>query len=153
MPVAADDHLGRLDHGPGGRGQPGHPVLADADDMQPGRLIRPGSPAASAFTAAAAIAEPPRRPRSAMKSQPRGSAASSALDSAAPTNPTGKPRISAGFGQPSSSRSSRWNSAVGALPIATTAPSIRSRHNSTAAAERVVPKSGRQRRPPAGRSA
>ena len=35
--------------------------------------------------------------------------------------------------------SSRWNSAVGALPIATTAPARCGRHSSSAAADRVVP--------------
>ena len=47
--------------------------------------------------------------------------------------------IAAGFGAPPSSISSRWNSAVGALPIATTAPASRSPQSSIAAAERVVP--------------
>ena len=76
-------------------------VLSDADDVQPGDHGRAsGNPAASAFTAALAIAEPPRRPLSATNSQPRGSPASSALLSAAPTNPTGNPRITAGLGQP-----------------------------------------------------
>ncbi len=49
------------------------------------------------------------------------------------------PRIAAGFGAPASMRSRRRNSAVGALPMATTAPARRSRHKSSAAAERVVP--------------
>ena len=47
--------------------------------------------------------------------------------------------MAAGFGAPASSSSSRRNSAVGALPMATTAPSSRSPHRSSAAAERVVP--------------
>ena len=67
------------------------------------------------------------------------SAASASFDSAAPTNPTGTPMIAAGRGAPSISISSRWNKAVGALPIATTAPSSRSPHRETAAADRVVP--------------
>ena len=46
----------------------------------------------------------------------------------------GRPRA------PSSISSSSRNSAVGALPIATTAPSRRSRHSSSAAAVRVVPR-------------
>ena len=93
------------------------------------------------------MAEPPLVPFSVMNSTPPdffvtfACVTSQSLDSAAPTNPTGKPRIAAGFGQPSSNRSIRWNSAVGALPMATTAPSRSSRHNSTAAAERVVPSS------------
>ena len=46
--------------------------------------------------------------------------------------------MAAGLGAPASSRSSRRNSAVGALPMATTAPDSRSIHKSSAAAERVV---------------
>ena len=53
--------------------------------------------------------------------------------------PTGMPSTAAGRGAPASISSSRWNSAVGALPIATTAPSSRSPHSSSAAALRVVP--------------
>jgi len=51
------------------------------------------------------------------------STAKAALDSAAPTNPTGKPRITAGLPDPSWSISNNRNRAVGALPMATTAPS------------------------------
>lgn len=48
--------------------------------------------------------------------------------------------IAAGRGQSgSSSMVSRWKSAVGALPIATSAPARCGRHSSSAAAERVVP--------------
>ena len=47
-----------------------------------------------------AMADPPRRPRRVINAQPLGLAANSAFDSAAPTNPTGKPRIKAGLGQP-----------------------------------------------------
>ena len=50
------------------------------------------------------------------------------------------PTIAAGRGAPSSSISSRRNSAVGALPMATTAPPSRSAQRSSAAAERVVPR-------------
>jgi hypothetical protein len=46
--------------------------------------------------------------------------------------------IAAGGGAPSVISSNKWNSAVGALPIATTAPARRSPHSETAAAERVV---------------
>ena len=67
------------------------------------------------------------------------SAHSASLDSAAPMNPTGQPMIAAGRGQAgSSSMLSRWNKAVGALPIATTAPCRCGRQSSSAAAERVV---------------
>ena len=68
-----------------------------------------------------------------------GWAISASLDSAAPMKPTGMPMTAAGRGAPSSIISSSRNSAVGALPTATTAPSIRSRHSSIAAALRVVP--------------
>src|SRR5689334_24341973 len=77
---------------------------------------------AIALTAAAVIALPPRRPRTTRYSRPSPFAASASFDSAAPMKPTGMPRIAAGRGAPSASRSSRWNNVVGALPIATTAP-------------------------------
>src|SRR6185312_10460021 len=78
---------------------------------------------ASALTAATVIAEPPRRPTT-VSAGAGGDAISAALASAAPTKPTGQPMITAGRGQSSSSSMlSRWNSAVGALPIATIAPS------------------------------
>src|SRR4029453_7157666 len=93
---------------------------------------------ARALTAAAVMALPPMRPSTVRKGTPRGFAASESFASAAPTNPTGMPRIAAGFGAPVSSISSKRNKAVGALPIATNAPPRRSRHNSSAAAERVV---------------
>ena len=69
---------------------------------------------------------------------PRGLSTSSCLDCADPTKPTGPPSTETGAGTPSSMSSSNRNSAVGALPIASTAPSMRSAHNSTPAAERVV---------------
>jgi hypothetical protein len=53
--------------------------------------------------------------------------------------PTGQPMIAAGRGAPAISISSRWNKAVGALPMAITAPSRWGSHNDTAAAVRVVP--------------
>ena len=72
---------------------------------------------------------------------------SASLDSAAPTKPTGMPITAAGGMTPGScSISSRRNKAVGALPITTTDPANRSRHNSTAAAVRVVPSLRRERR-------
>ena len=70
---------------------------------------------------------------------PRGRSISSCLDCAEPTNPTGPPSTAAGTGAPSSMSSSSRNSAVGALPMASTAPSSRSAHRSTPAAERVMP--------------
>src|SRR5580692_7780584 len=87
---------------------------ADADQFSGAH-----SPAlASALTAAAVMALPPMRPRTITYGTSRGSAASAAFDSAAPTKPTGMPRIAAGFGAPASSISSRRNKAVGALPMA-----------------------------------
>src|SRR6202043_2262885 len=108
---------------------------ADADEFSGAH--RPAL--ANALTAAAVMALPPMRPRTTMNGTPRGSAASASFDSAAPTKPTGMPRIAAGFGAPASSNSSRRNSAVGALPMATTAPANFSPQSSMAAAERVVP--------------
>jgi hypothetical protein len=46
------------------------------------------------------------------------------LLSTAPTNPTGTPMMAAGLGAPASISSSSRNSAVGALPMAITAPSM-----------------------------
>src|ERR1700681_3825425 len=71
---------------------------ADADELP--RVHIPAL--ASALTAAAVMALPPMRPRTMMKRPPRGSAASDAFDSAAPTKPTGMPRMAAGFGAPAS---------------------------------------------------
>src|SRR5262249_41101340 len=93
---------------------------------------------ASALTAATVIAEPPRRPTT-VSAGAGGDAISAALDSAAPTKPTGQPMIAAGRGPPPcSSMLRRGNGAVGAWPTATPAPSRCGRHNSSAAAERVV---------------
>ena len=66
MARAADQHLGGLDQRARRRREPGEPVLADADDGEPGLTPSP----ASALTAAAASALPPRRPASAMKASP-----------------------------------------------------------------------------------
>src|ERR1700730_11593723 len=114
MPSAADQHLGGLNQRTRRRREPGDPVLADADDGQPGLH----TVLAIALTAAAASALPPRRPWRVMNLSPCPKAASAALASAAPTNPTGKPRTSAGLGAPRASSSSNRKSAGGALPIA-----------------------------------
>src|SRR5216683_1522361 len=93
---------------------------------------------ASAFTAATVIAEPPSRP-STVSAGAGTAAISAALASAAPTKPTGQPMIAAGRGHfSSSSMLRRWNSAVGALPIATIDPLRCGRQSSSAAAERVL---------------
>src|SRR5690606_28803980 len=108
---------------------------ADADDPSHSYSFR----LASALTAATVMAEPPRRPLTMTEGAGR-SCISASLDSAAPTNPTGQPMIAAGRGQdPPSSMFKRWKSAVGALPMATTAPSRYGRQSSSAAAERVLP--------------
>src|SRR5215469_13720443 len=109
---------------------------ADADTDQ---SAAHGSGLARALMAAAVIALPPTRPWTVMKGTPRGWLASARLASAAPTKPTGTAMIAAGLGAPASSISNSRNSAVGALPIATIAPASRSVHNSSAAADRVVP--------------
>src|SRR5215472_3251551 len=128
-------HVGGAERAHGLQGQELGISRSDADtDELAGH--RPGL--ASALTAAA-MALPPMRPRTTRKGTPRELAASASFDSAAPTKPTGIPRIADGFGTPASSSSSRRNKAVGALPIATTAPARRSAQSSSAAAERVVP--------------
>ena len=95
MARAADQHLGGFDQRTRCRREAGDPVLADADNGEPG--CHPAL--ASALTAAAASALPPRRPCSVMNWSPCPNAASAALASAAPTKPTGKPRTRAGFGR------------------------------------------------------
>ena len=132
---AADQHLGA---GSASRARPAEPVQtvgADADDGEPGRSRRSTS---SALTAAAAMALPPRRPRSVIQgtSSPARSAppCSRRHRRSRPGRPGWRPAARAS----SRSRSSRWNRAVGALPMATTAPARCGRHSSTAAAERVV---------------
>src|SRR5260370_19991585 len=95
---------------------------------------------ASALTAATAMALPPLRPRT-TRNGTRVCNPSASLDSAAPTKPTGTPMMAAGSGAPSSSISSNRNSAVGALPMATMAPSRSGRQSSSAVAERVFPAS------------
>src|SRR5581483_3334999 len=137
------DHIGSADRADGLERQQFRIARADADAQKLPRSVwlagvhNPGL--ASALIAAAVMALPPLRPRTVKNGTPRGFSASAAFDSAAPTKPTGTPRIAAGFGAPSSIMSSRRNRAVGALPMATSAPARRSRHNSSAAAERVVP--------------
>ena len=72
--------------------EPVQPVGADADDGEPGH----GGSTKSALTAAAAMALPPRRPRSVIQGTSRPLSIRASLLSAAPTNPTGKARIAAG---------------------------------------------------------
>src|SRR5690606_9486023 len=72
----------------------------DAHAVQPSgrppghRSASPASSPATALTAAAVIALPPRRPRTVRWSRPL--AASASLDSAAPMKPTGIPKTAAG---------------------------------------------------------
>src|SRR6267154_1933115 len=157
------DHAGRqhaIDHGAGVAGASGFPEMGDhagrgdqprrleahqlriagaEADAVDGRGRTHSVPPATALSAAAAIALPPRRPRT-ITLGTRALATSASLDSAAPTKPTGMPITAAGGATSGSCRiSSRRNSAVGALPITTTDPASCSRHNSTAAAVRVVP--------------
>src|SRR2546430_3104945 len=77
---------------------------------------------ASALIAATAIALPPLRPRT-TRNGTRLCDRSASLDSAAPTKPTGTPMMAAGSGAPWPRISSSRNSDVGALPMATLAPS------------------------------
>src|ERR1700730_12655845 len=158
------DHAGRqhaIDQGAGVAGASGFPEMRDEAGLgdQPRRLDahqlriawaeadavngRGGTHSvslATALRAAAAIALPPRRPRTTMLGT-RPLASSASLDSAAPTKPTGMPITAAGGATSGSCRiSSKRNNAVGALPINTTDSHSRSRHSSTAAAVRVVPR-------------
>src|SRR5262249_21272254 len=71
---------------------------ATADDASHRYSLR----LASALTAATVIAEPPRRP-STVSAGTGDAAINAALDSAAPTKPTGQPMIAAGRGQSASS--------------------------------------------------
>src|ERR1700733_1939201 len=107
------DDLGGLDGGRIGIAGP------DPDAIEAAKRTHSTS-LASAFTAAAAIALPPLRPRTMMAGKPLSTSAS--FDSAAPTKPTGMPIMAAGRGAPAAMTSSRRNRAVGALPMATTAP-------------------------------
>src|SRR5215472_8271364 len=134
MARTSDQHLGSFDQRARGRAEPGELVFTDTYDRQP--ALHTGL--ASALTAAAASALPPRRPWRVTNWRPCPNSASAALASAAPTKPTGKPRTSAGCGAPAARISNRRKRAVGALPIATTAPAKCGRHRSMAAADRVV---------------
>ena len=141
MTLTADQQLGRLQFLQRQRGKPGEPVLAQPDNRQPsGHEDEPDALIAKALTAAAASALPPRRPSSAIQGWRRW-AINRVFASAAPTNPTQKPRIAYGLGAfLGCKRSSNRSKAVGAFPIAITAPSrSTSVQRSTAAAERVVP--------------
>src|SRR6478752_6978602 len=139
--VGLGDHPGRLD-----RDQLG---IAGPQPDTPERASAHALLLAIALTAAAAIALPPRRPWTTRYAMPRGRSISSCFDCAEPTKPTGPPSNAAGVGAPSSTSSSNRNNAVGALPMASTAPPSRSAHNCTPAAERVVPMSAARSAAPA----
>src|SRR4029079_2657592 len=129
--VGLGDHPGRLD-----RDQLG---IAGPQPDTPERASAHALLLAIALTAAAAIALPPRRPWTTRYAMPRGRSISSCFDCAEPTKPTGPPSNAAGVGAPSSTSSSNRNNAVGALPMASTAPPSLFAHRSIAAADRVVP--------------
>src|ERR1700761_4581564 len=121
-------------------GLDGHPLRVAGSQPHPPERA-PGRHSlllAIALTAAAAMALPPRRPCTTRYDKPRGRSMSSCLDCADPTNPTGPPSTATGGETPSSISSSSRKRAVGALPIASTAPANRSAQSSTPAAERVV---------------
>src|SRR5579875_1852225 len=130
-------YVGLADH-PGGLDRHQLGVAGSESDAEkcspPAHLML----AAIALTAAAAIALPPRRPRTIKYDIPRGRSISSCLDCAEPTKPTGPPSTATGAETPSSTSSNSRNRAVGAFPIASTAPARRSGHSSIPAAERVV---------------
>src|SRR5690242_14454769 len=130
--VGVCEHANRLERHQLGIARPD----ADRDELAGAHM--PGR--ASALTAAAAIALPPSLPRTTRNGTPRGLSIRASLASAAPTKPTGMPRTVAGLGAPASINSNKRKSAVGALPIATTAPASFSPQRSMAAAVRVVPR-------------
>src|SRR4051812_40529800 len=104
MALAADDQLGRGDAGPMVGRQAVNTILPDADHGEPGC----GHAASlNALIAAAAMALPPRRPRTVRYGTPSFAAISASLDSRAPTKPTGNAKITAGLGPPDSIRSIR----------------------------------------------
>src|SRR5690606_36893692 len=119
-------------------GPHGHQGRVAGPQPDPVQLAAHSSSLAIALSAAAAMALPPRRPRTTRCSRPDGWADRASLDSAAPTKPTGTPMTAAGLGAPSSLISRARSGPVGVLPTATTEPSSRSRHSSRAAALRVV---------------
>src|SRR5690606_12517103 len=131
-PCVVRDHIGLLDESRALAGDELGIAGADADPRE--ATCRGGHSAswAIALRAEEVMAEPPRRPRTVTNgmSMPCVVAKSSSarFDSAAPMNPTGQPTMAAGRGAPSKSSSSRWNSAVGALPIATSASFRRGSH-------------------------
>ncbi len=84
-----------------------------------------------------ALGLPPRVPS--MDIQMRSEDISAPFDSAASTNPTGIPTTKAGRATPSRDRASISRRPVGALPMAITAPSIRSARERMAVAARVRP--------------
>lgn len=90
-----------------------------------------------AFTTAAATGLPPFGPEAVIHSQ--SSDASSSCDSAAPTKPMGTPTTSAGRHSPRRIRSQSSKRAVGALPMATIAPSRKGSAFRIASRARVVP--------------
>src|SRR5689334_17610115 len=120
------DDVGRAHQARCAQGQIAHIARPDADAIQGTGTRRArdiverihSASLAIALTAATAMALPPLRPFT-IRYGTRPSVASASFDSAAPTKPTAVPMTAAGRGAPASSMSSRWNSEVGALPIAT----------------------------------
>src|SRR5215207_8303522 len=136
QPARSNDDISLGDQSSGAGGETIEAVFAHANERQ--RTVHAARSAMMALRAAAARAEPPRLPSNVANAMPRGSDTSSALDSAAPTKPTGIAMMADGSGPPRSIRSRRAKSAVGALPITTIEPARCGFQSSTAAAERVV---------------
>src|SRR5439155_99610 len=97
---------------------------------------------ASALTAAAAIALPPRRPWTTRYSRPAPFAASASLDSAAPTKPTGTPMIAAAGGAPAKPGEASTSPARSTIPhawiIRTTARSSTGSKPARSASARMI---------------
>src|SRR5262245_16034762 len=117
MPAASSQDARGFDVGASLRRQPRRPIMADADDDK--RVLDHGNPSSrarssSAFTAAAATALPPLRPRTAMTGTVKAKASS--LLSTTPTNPTGMAMMRRGRATLRRTAAHRALSAVGALP-------------------------------------
>src|SRR5262249_31674647 len=124
LALATDEHPCLSDRVARPTGEAPAPIVADADDRHRASVTHGCCSAARerrAWIIAPATGLPPFRPRVTMNGVLRLSTAS--FDVAAATKPTGTPRTSAGRASSSHARRTTSSSAVGAFPIATTAPS------------------------------
>ena len=121
MARAPDERLGAGDECARRRRQ--HAGPSSPMPMTASQAAHPSAPPASALTAAAASALPPRRPSSAMNGTANGFCGERRLGLGRADEADGKSQHERRpVGAPAAIISRRWNSAVGALPMATTAP-------------------------------